>query len=174
MTRNDKDRRPELLMNTTGCIRESWEKDDWVLSGASMDDNGEHGLPAEDQCVWPCTASDHRSLGGAAVQGVLRIYKTRWWEGEKDLTRKGLAGQTKELELSPGGIENLCIHLFSYSLIQPVYQAPTWHQALYFKTFKQHTGACFVFQKRKRYLYRKLLKDLRSGPGERWFPYDLW
>ena len=32
-------------------------------------------------------------------------------EGEKDLTRKGLVGQTKELELSPGGIENLLTHL---------------------------------------------------------------
>ena len=77
--------------------------------------------------VCDTAVSDHRSLGGAAGQGVLRIWKTRWLEGEKDLTRKGLVGQSKELELSPGGIENLCIHLFSYSLIQPIYQAPTLH-----------------------------------------------
>ena len=175
-------------MNTTCCIRERAEErmaesyvvPPWMTTGntggfqqrTSVCDAAQ--LPAEDQCVWRWTASDHRSLGGAAVQGVLRIYKTRWLEGEKDLTRKGLVGQTEELELSPGGIENLCIHLFSYSLIQPIYQAPTLHQALYFKTFKQHTGTCFVFQKRKRYLYRKLLKDLCSGPGERWFQYDLW
>lgn len=42
-------------------------------------------------------------------------------EGEKDLTWKGLLGQTKELELRPGGTENSCIHLFSYSFIQHIF-----------------------------------------------------
>lgn len=42
-------------------------------------------------------------------------------EGEKDLTWKGLLGQTKELELRPGGTENSCIHLFNDSFIQHIF-----------------------------------------------------
>lgn len=60
------------------------------------------------------------------------------WEGEKDLTRKGLARQTQGLALGRGAAENSCIHLFSHFLIQflfPEYLHPLYTEHYTYKEF---------------------------------------
>lgn len=77
MARTDKSRRPELLMNIAGCIWEGAEErmvESYVVSPWMT--MGNMGFQQRTS-VCDTAVSDHRSLGGAAGQGVLRIWKTR-------------------------------------------------------------------------------------------------
>lgn len=66
-------------MNTAGMRPgQHWGGNGWVSRGSFRDENGEGALPAEDQCVWCRIVGKHGSLSGAAGQGVLKIWKTRW------------------------------------------------------------------------------------------------